>query len=82
LIRESGKMTHLMKDKRAVLFEPRDRITGILISDYNSIELRRKLKKATDMFCSINHDLIERSILYNNSIAEVCDITELISIFQ
>ncbi|TFF98004.1 MAG: CBS domain-containing protein, partial [Promethearchaeota archaeon] len=51
LIKESGKMTHLMKDKRAVLFEPRDQVTGILICDFNSVDLRRKLIAATDLFC-------------------------------
>lgn len=81
LIKESGKMTHLMKDKRAVLFEPREKVTGILICDYNSIDLRRKLKKATDLFCKIYKELINDAVKCKRGISRICDVSPIVSIF-
>ncbi|TFF97027.1 MAG: hypothetical protein EU547_05505 [Promethearchaeota archaeon] len=70
-----------MKDKRAVLFEPRDQVTGILICDFNSVDLRRKLIAATDLFCKIYEDLINQAIKYKRGISQICDISKIISVF-
>ncbi|TXT58445.1 MAG: hypothetical protein BAJALOKI1v1_1650006 [Promethearchaeota archaeon] len=81
LIKKSGKMVHLEKDKRAVLFESAERITGILISDYNSLDLRRKLRKATNLFCEIYRDVIEHSIRNETGITITCDLSKIVELF-
>jgi hypothetical protein len=43
-------MRVLRKEKFTILFEPDEQITGILICDNNSIELRRKLHTIVDLF--------------------------------
>lgn len=59
VIKQSGKISQLMKEKSTILFEPKQNITGILICDYNSIELRRKLREATQRFCEEHEVLVK-----------------------
>ncbi len=47
IMKKSGNIRYLMKEKLSILLEPYKKITGVLICDYNSIDLRRKLQKAT-----------------------------------
>ncbi len=50
VLHQPGKMLRLERDNRTILFEPCHEITGILICDGNSIELRRRLHEATEQF--------------------------------
>ena len=59
IMKKSGKLSQLMKEKRSILFQPYLNITGILISDYNSIELRHKLRMVTNKFCEEFAHVIE-----------------------
>ena len=81
IIHESGNIRQMIKDKRCILFEPYQGITGILVSDYNSIELRRKLKIATELFYEIHSRTIEYYHERNIGVIEPLEVEEVISIF-
>ncbi|MFX1572737.1 MAG: cyclic nucleotide-binding/CBS domain-containing protein [Promethearchaeota archaeon] len=82
VIKSSGTMRQLLKDKRSILFEPYKGITGILISDYNSIELRRKLKIATEKFYETYSNLIDDKHKKERGINVNLDINSLVPIFE
>ncbi len=50
VIHADGKMRIIQKDKFSVLFEPREKITGILVTTHNNIELRRRLYAFVESF--------------------------------
>jgi len=81
IINRSGNLYHLHKDKRSILIEPYKNITGILICDYNSIELRRKLKQATEKFYNLNSSLLDACQGMEGVNVEL-DISEIIPIFE
>ncbi len=82
VIKSSGTMRQLLKDKRSILFEPYKGITGILISDYNSIELRRKLKIATEKLYEMNSNLIDNKHKKKMGVNVNLDINSLVPIFE
>ncbi len=82
IIKESGEIRHLVKDKRSILFEPCKNITGILICDYNSIELRHKLKKATKEFYRVHSVIFQTAKRNNRGVHKRCDISSIIPIFK
>jgi CBS domain-containing protein len=82
VIKESGNIRHLIKDKRSILFEPYQDITGILVCDYNSIELRRELRKATKKFAEIHSKVIQRAIEKKDGVNIMLDIRSVIPIFE
>jgi len=82
VIKSSGTMRQLLKDKRSILFEPYKGITGILISDYNSIELRRKLKIATEKFYETYSNLIDDKHIKEMGVNVNLDIESLVPIFK
>lgn len=81
VIKKSGKMYHIMKDKRSILFEPYINITGILICDYNSVDLRRKLQQATKLFYEVNRQLLEVAEERKGCFQQ-CNIKPVISLFE
>ena len=81
IIQESGEIRQMIKDKRCILFEPFQGITGILVSDYNSIELRRKLKIATQLFYETHMKKIKYYHERNIGIIEPLEINKAVSIF-
>ena len=82
VIEGSGKMSHLIKEKRCVLFEPYENITGILICDYNNIELRHKLRKATEKFYNTHTNIFQKAAEHNISLHDVFEISSIILIFK
>lgn len=82
VIKSSGTMRQLLKEKRSILFEPYKGITGILISDYNSIELRRKLKIATEKLYEMNSNLIDNKHKKKMGVNVNLDINSLVPIFE
>jgi hypothetical protein len=66
VLHQPGKILRLERDNRTILFEPWHEITGILICDGNSIELRRRLHQATEQFYAKYRPLFESSnYVYN-----------------
>ncbi len=82
IINKSGEMRQLLKDKRSILFEPYQGITGVLVSDYNSIELRQKLKQATKKFYEQYKNIIENSHAQHKGLNVSLDIDPAIPIFK
>ncbi|MFX1589548.1 MAG: HPP family protein [Promethearchaeota archaeon] len=82
VIKQSGTMRQLLKDKRSILFEPYKGITGVLISDYNSIELRRKLKIATKKFYELHSELINSKHSKESGISKTLNIDPIVPIFK
>ena len=82
IFKRSGDMSQLVKDKRSILFEPYQNITGILICDYNSIELRRKLQHATQQFFEINSRIITNAKEKKRGIVTTLKIDSVIPIFK
>ena len=82
IIEGSGKMSHLIKEKRCVLFEPYENITGILICDYNNIELRHKLRKATKKFYNTHTNIFQKAAEHNLGLHDIFDIGSIIIIFK
>ncbi len=81
VIRANGKMRILQKDNYSVLFEPRDKITGILVATQNNIELRRRLAAFVESFLETNKPLFE-SEKYTHTPKEEIDISELTYLFE
>ncbi len=81
VIHADGKMRILQKDNYSVLFEPRDKITGILVATHNNIELRRRLFAFVDSF-SETHKLLLDSDKYDTTPKEEIDISEWIPLFE
>ncbi|MHA2288444.1 MAG: CBS domain-containing protein [Promethearchaeota archaeon] len=82
ILKKSGTMRQLLKDKRSILFEPYKGITGILISDYNSIELRRKLQIATKKFYEIHAEIIDDTRKEDKGINKTLDLEPIVPIFK
>ena len=82
IIDGSGKMSHLIKEKNCILFEPYRNITGMLICDYNNIELRRKLKMATKRFYEKHTSIFQKADQHDLVLHDIFDIDYLISIFR
>jgi len=82
VIRKSGNIRHLIKDKRSILFESYKNITGILVCDHNSVELRRRLKEATKKFFEIHHKIIQNALDNKKGIHIMLDVSEIIPIFE
>ncbi|MFX1395673.1 MAG: cyclic nucleotide-binding/CBS domain-containing protein [Promethearchaeota archaeon] len=82
VLKKSGKISHLMGEKRSVLFEPYKNISGLLICDYNSIELRRKLQIATWKFYDLHRDYLETASKHDTGLSLTLDISPIISIFD
>lgn len=81
VIKRSGKMRNIQKDKRSILLETYKGITGILICDYNSIELRKKLRDATYQFYQEHKRVIDSSHANNQAIFSTLKIDNIIPIF-
>ncbi len=82
VIHKSGNLYNLMKTKRSVLFEPYRNIIGILICDYNSIELRRNLHNATKIFFEKHAQLFQTAENSKQGICKMFNIDEIASIFK
>ena len=82
IIKQSGSMRQLIKDRRSIILEKYKGITGILISDYNSIDLKRKLQIATKKFYQKHSRIIDNSHKQNSGICVELDINPVISIFK
>ena len=82
VIKPSGPMRQLLKDKRSILFEPYKGITGVLISDYNSIDLRRKLKIATKKFYELHSKIINSKHNKQKGINKILNIEPVVPIFE
>lgn len=82
VIKRSGTMRQLLKDKRSILFEPHKGITGILISDYNSIELRRKLQIATKKFYETHSNIIDSKHKEEVGVNKDLNIEPVVPIFK
>ncbi|MHA1147538.1 MAG: CBS domain-containing protein [Promethearchaeota archaeon] len=81
IIEKSGEMRHVVKDNRSILFEQYKGITGILISDYNSIDLNRKLDLATLRFYDLHGERIEFFHKKNMGVVESFNIKDVAAIF-
>ena len=82
IIKKSGTMRQLLKDKRSILFQPYRGITGILISDYNSIELRRKLQLATKKFYEMHTKIIDSTHSKEKGININLNLEPIVPIFK
>ncbi|UYP47171.1 hypothetical protein NEF87_003456 [Candidatus Lokiarchaeum ossiferum] len=80
ILKKSGKMAQLTKDNRCILFEPDKVITGVLICDFNSIDLRCKLQEATRKFCEVYAKELESS-QHMHGICRTCDVSPVLPIF-
>ena len=80
ILKKSGKMAQLTKDNRCILFEPDEVITGVLICDFNSIDLRCKLQDATRKFCEVYAKELKSST-HMNGICRTCDVSPVLPIF-
>ena len=82
ILKKSGTMRQLLKDKRSILFEPYKGITGILVSDYNSIELRRKLQIATKKFYEMHAKIIDDTHKEERGINTTLNLEPIVPIFK
>lgn len=82
IIHESGEIRQMIKDKRCITFESFKGITVILVSDYNSIDLRRKLKIATKLFYETHVKKIEYYHERNIGVSEPLAINKAVLIFN
>ena len=81
VINANGKMRVLQKDSYSVLFEPREKITGILVVTHNNIELRRRLYGFVESFSEEHKDLFN-SEKYNHRPKEEFDVSQWITLFE
>ncbi len=81
VINADGKMRILQKDKYTVIFEPREKITGILVSTHNNIEFRRRLFAFVEAFLE-THKTYFNSERYEQIPKEEFDISEWVHLFQ
>ena len=77
----SGAMRIVRKDKYTIIFSQMEEITGILICDNNSIDLRRKLDKITELFY-IKYETYIKSEQFKRGYFEEQDISDLCSILE
>ena len=82
VIKKSGKISFLIKERRAVLFKPYHNITGILICDYNSIELRSKLQEAIEKFYDLHINIIQKAQKNKSGINITLNIKPIILVFN
>jgi CBS domain-containing protein len=81
VINATGKMRVLQKDCYSVLFEPRHKITGILVATQNNIELRRRLFSFVESF-SEHFETLLKSDKYDHRPKEEFDISNWIQLFE
>jgi hypothetical protein len=81
VIHADGKMRILQKDNYSVLFEPRDKITGILVATHNNIELRRRLFAFVDSFSEAHKSLLD-SENYDHTPKEEINIEKWVPLFN
>ena len=81
VIRADGKMRIIQKDNFSVLFEPREKITGILVTTQNNIELRRRLYAFVESF-SDHHKIRFDSDNYSQMPKVEIDISKWIPHFE
>ncbi len=81
VINASGKMRILEKDSYTVLFEPREKITGILVVTHNNIELRRRLYAFVETFGK-HYKTLLNSDSYDHRPKEEFDVSKWIKLFE
>ncbi|MBN2154534.1 MAG: CBS domain-containing protein [Candidatus Lokiarchaeota archaeon] len=81
VINTDGKIRILQKDNFTVLFEPRDKITALLVTTNSNIELRRRLFAFVEAISEKYRSLFE-STEYKNHAKEEIDILEWIHLFN
>lgn len=81
ILHQSGQMRTLRKENYTILFEPHQVVTGILICNNNSIELRRRLHNFVERFCRQYRELLE-SAAYGYAKPAELDIAELAAMFS
>ncbi len=82
IIKKSGTMRQLIKDRRSIILEKYKGITGILISDYNSLDLKQKLYLATRKFYRKHEEIIENSHNQETGISLELEINSVVPIFK
>ncbi len=65
VLAKSGSMRVIRKENYTILFEPREKVTGVLVCDKNSIELRRRLYDWMDKFLEEYRDIFESPMFAN-----------------
>jgi CBS domain-containing protein len=81
VLSKSGYLRVIEKDNYCVMLEPRERFTGVLIVDNQSIKLRKKLKRFTDIFLESNNAQLQSWIAGLQDI-KLFQINPHISIFE
>lgn len=81
VLQKSGNLRIIEKDYYVILLEPRENVTGILVADYQSIELRRKLQIFIDGFIKTNNKIYE-FWKKSNGPTNGFDISKLVEKFQ
>jgi CBS domain-containing protein len=81
VIHATGKMRILQKDSFSILFEPREKITGILVATYNNIELRRRLFAFVECFME-KYGTFFNSESYANHPKEEIDVSPWVDKFD
>ena len=81
VIHSDGKMRVLQKDSFTILFEPREKITGILVATHNNIELRRRLFAFVESFME-THGSLFNSTEYRNRPKEEIDVSKWVNLFD
>ncbi len=81
VFKETGNLRIVRKDKYTILFEPHEAITGILICDNNSIDLRRKLHAITDLFLlkyqnMLNSKQFKEGYYEEINITDICELID------
>lgn len=79
IVQHSGQMKVLQKENATILLEPKNDVTGILICDNNSIELRERLHEFIERFVE-EYNLILNSKTYKVTKPNI-DLSNLIGIF-
>ncbi len=81
ILKKSGEMRVLQKENFTVLLEHREKITGILICDNNSIELRRRLHLFTNKFCKKFERMLNSPNYHHLSKPDI-DLTQMSELFH
>jgi sugar-specific transcriptional regulator TrmB len=71
IFKESGHLRILQKDNYQIMFEYHENITGILFTDNNSIDLRRRLRDATDEFFEEYKEILQNNAQNGRMVSDI-----------
>ena len=81
VLQKSGNLRVIEKDYYVIMLEPLEDITGVLVVDHQSIDLRRKLQKFIKLFALDYEEDLRKRKIYPGSV-NVFKIRDLADIFK